>query len=86
MKTLKEPSIVSNNSFFIPKFRLTIKDVCSMLAVGRDKLNRLEKEDITFPKSIKDGKSRQSAVYYDYQEIFVWYENWKESSRAVQVS
>ncbi|MFW1849351.1 AlpA family transcriptional regulator [Acinetobacter guillouiae] len=86
MKTLKEPSIVSNNIFFIPKFRLTINEVCTMLSVGRDKLNRLEKEDQSFPKSMKDGKNRQSAVYYDYQEISVWYESWKENSRTMQLS
>lgn len=86
MKKLKEKTSINGNNFFIPKFRLTINEVCTMLAVGRDKLNRLEKEDPSFPKSIKDGKSRQSAVYYDYQEIFVWYENWKECSRAVQMS
>lgn len=86
MEKLKEQLSVSNNSFFIPKFRLTINEVCSMLAVGRDKLNRLEKEDPSFPKSMKDGKNRQSAVYYDYQEISVWYESWKENSRSVKLS
>ncbi|ELW76726.1 hypothetical protein ACINWC743_3194 [Acinetobacter sp. WC-743] len=57
-----------------------------MLSVGRDKLNRLEKEDQSFPKSMKDGKNRQSAVYYDYQEISEWYESWKENSRTMQLS
>lgn len=38
MKQLKEKININGNNFFIPKFRLTINEVCSMLAVGRDKL------------------------------------------------
>lgn len=86
MKQLKENAIKNGNNFFIPKLRLTINEVCKMLAIGRDKLNRLAKEDPDFPKLMKDGKFRQSAVYYDYNEISTWYENWKESSRSVQLS
>ncbi|AKQ28607.1 AlpA family phage regulatory protein [Acinetobacter baumannii] len=57
--------------------RLTKKDVCTLLGVSRDKLTRMEREDESFPKSMKEGVARQAAVYYDYQEIVEWYENWK---------
>ncbi|QNV46571.1 AlpA family phage regulatory protein [Acinetobacter baumannii] len=56
---------------------LNKKDVCTLLGVSRDKLTRMEREDESFPKSMKEGVARQAAVYYDYQEIVEWYENWK---------
>lgn len=64
------------------KLRLTKKEVCEMLSVTRDKLSKMEKDDLTFPRSMKDGKTRQSAVYFDYHEIMDWYLNWKENNRA----
>lgn len=67
----------------LSKLRLTINEVCAMLSIRRDKL---EKEDSCFPKSIKDGHKRQSAVYYDYQEVMDWYNNWKKVNRKILVS
>ncbi|MFW1807137.1 hypothetical protein [Acinetobacter ursingii] len=61
----------------LQKLRLTKNEVCKMLSVARDKLSKMEKDDPTFPRSMKDGDARQSAVYYDYNEIMDWYENWK---------
>lgn len=66
--------------------RLTKKEVCTLLGVSRDKLSRMEREDESFPKSIKEGVTRQAAVYYDYQEILEWYENWKSMMRTVAYS
>lgn len=71
----------NQSSNFFSKLRLTKNEVCDMLSVGRDRLSRIEKEDPTFPRSIKDGLSRQAAVYYDYQEILDWYLSWKEKNR-----
>ncbi|MFK4048743.1 AlpA family transcriptional regulator [Acinetobacter venetianus] len=70
----------------LSKLRLTINEVCAMLSIRRDKLKKLEKEDSCFPKSIKDGHKRQSAVYYDYQEVMDWYNNWKKVNRKILVS
>lgn len=66
--------------------RLTKNEVCTLLGVSRDKLSRMEREDDSFPKSIKEGVTRQAAVYYDHQEILEWYENWKSMMRTVTYS
>lgn len=66
--------------------RLTKNEVCTLLGVSRDKLSRMEREDNSFPKSIKEGVTRQAAVYYDHQEILEWYENWKSMMRTVTYS
>lgn len=71
------------NHVWVPKFRLTAKEVSSMLGICRDKLNRLVKEDKTFPIAFKDGNNRQSAVYFDYLEVMYWYENWKKQIRKI---
>ncbi|AXY61834.1 hypothetical protein CDG61_14485 [Acinetobacter sp. WCHAc010052] len=68
------------------KLRLTINEVCDMLSIRRDKLKKLEKEDHFFPTPIKDGQKRQSAVYYDYQEVMDWYNNWKKVNRKMLAS
>lgn len=73
----------SLNPVWIPKFRLTAKEVSSMLGICRDKLNRLQKEDKSFPEALKSGTNRQSAVYFDYLEVMSWYENWKKQIRKI---
>lgn len=70
-----------SNAIFT-KLRLTKKEVCEMLSVTRDKLSKMEKDDPTFPRSMKDGQERQSAVYFDYNEIMDWYLSWKEKNRV----
>lgn len=47
------------------KLRLTLKETCHLLSVQRDKLNKLIKDDPTFPRPIKEGTTRQAAVYFD---------------------
>lgn len=43
--------------------------VCAMLAKSRSGLDKLRKRDPLFPKPIKDGDSRQAAVYYVLAEV-----------------
>lgn len=40
-----------------------------MLSIKADKLRKLITEDETFPRPIKDGQNRQSAVYFDFNAI-----------------
>lgn len=61
------------------KMRLTIKDVCHMLSVERDKLNKMVKNDPNFPRPIKEGSTRQSAVYFDHAELIEWWEEKKQT-------
>ena len=61
------------------KMRLTINEVCHMLSVQRDKLNKLIKSDPSFPIPIKEGSSRQAPVYFDHTELVEWWENKKQA-------
>jgi predicted DNA-binding transcriptional regulator AlpA len=45
-----------------------------MLSIKQDKLNKLIKDDKNFPRPIKDGASRQAAVYFDVDQIQNWWE------------
>ncbi len=78
--SLNQSLSVSQNVLRVP-LRLTKNEVCILLGVSRDKLTRMEREDESFPKSMKEGVTRQAAVYYDYQAIIEWYENWKTNTQ-----
>lgn len=57
------------------KIRLTKNDVCYLLSIKADKLRKLIIEDKTFPRPIKDGTTRQAAVYFDANAIEMWWHN-----------
>lgn len=61
------------------KLRLTMNEACQFLSVQRDKLNKMVKDDPSFPKPIKDGFTRQSAVYFDHSELIEWWEEKKKT-------
>lgn len=42
------------------------------LGISHSALFNLRKKDPTFPKPIKDGTTRQAAVYYDLAELDAW--------------
>lgn len=46
--------------------------VCNMLSLSRSGLDKLKKRDPSFPKPLKEGHSRQAAVYYVMAEIEAW--------------
>ncbi|WP_243667134.1 helix-turn-helix transcriptional regulator [Pseudomonas brassicae] len=46
--------------------------LCDLLDLSRSGLDKLRKKDPTFPKSLKDGESRQAAAYYVMAEIEAW--------------
>ncbi|MFW6536784.1 helix-turn-helix transcriptional regulator [Acinetobacter baumannii] len=78
--SLNQSLSVTQNVLRVP-LRLTKNEVCTLLGVSRDKLTRMEREDKSFPKSMKEGVTRQAAVYYDHQAIIEWYENWKTNTQ-----
>ncbi|KQE52369.1 AlpA family transcriptional regulator, partial [Acinetobacter pittii] len=51
------------------KIRITKNEVCFLLSIKADKLRKLIAEDMDFPRPIKDGKTRQAAVYFDLNAI-----------------
>lgn len=63
------------------KLRLTMNETCHFLSVQRDKLNKMVKEDSSFPRPIKEGTSRQAAVYFDHSELIEWWEVKKKQAR-----
>jgi predicted DNA-binding transcriptional regulator AlpA len=63
------------------KLRLTMNETCHFLSVQRDKLNKMVKDDSSFPRPIKEGTSRQAAVYFDHSELIEWWEVKKKQAR-----
>lgn len=61
------------------KLRLTMNETCHFLSVQRDKLNKMVKDDSSFPRPIKEGTSRQAAVYFDHSELIEWWEVKKQA-------
>ena len=53
--------------------RISFKTVCSILDISRETLRSLQRNDPLFPKAIKQGASKQSAVYFDYMQIIEWH-------------
>lgn len=54
--------------------RLTKKEVCALLRLSLNELRMYTIEDKEFPKAIKNGTTKQSSVYYDYNEILQWHQ------------
>lgn len=44
-----------------------------MLSITSSKLEKYIKEDSSFPRPIKDGITRQAAVYFDTYELHEWW-------------
>ena len=62
--------------------RLKYNQVCELLNVTRDCLRKIIENDPTFPRFLKEGASRQAAVYFDTEEIEEWYRNFKAKCRG----
>lgn len=63
----------------IQQLRLSMNNVCTLLDITREGLRKLALSDRAFPRGMKaNHDSRQSRVYYDYQEVLNWYENQKK--------
>lgn len=54
------------------KLLITQSKLINGLDLTRSGLEKLRIKDPTFPKPIKDGESRQAAVYYVMAEIEAW--------------
>ena len=62
------------------KLRLTKNEVCHILSIKADKLAKLIQTDVSFPRPIKEGITRQAAVYFDRQDVESWWSNKKASN------
>ncbi|VVO23897.1 hypothetical protein PS710_04464 [Pseudomonas fluorescens] len=56
----------------VERVLINIKDVLTMLGVGRTTLHRIRDRDSTFPVPIKDSLHRQAHAYFLKSEIDIW--------------
>lgn len=59
--------------------RIQFSTVCQLLDVTRESLRHTIRTDETFPRPIKIGKSKQSPVFFDYQELVEWHNSKKQA-------
>lgn len=65
----------------VPPLRLRFTTVCELLDVSSEGLRYIIKTDPSFPQPLKCGSSKQSPVYFDYQELVEWHQS-KLNERA----
>ena len=63
----------------IKPIRVQFKTACELLDISRESLRHIVRTDETFPKAIKMGASKQSAVFFDYAELLEWHNSQKQS-------
>ena len=68
----------------IKPIRVQFKTTCQILDISREALRHKIRTDATFPRPIKTGDSKQSAVYFDYAELVEWHNNQKQSLAAME--
>ena len=57
----------------IKPIRVQFKTACELLDISRESLRHIVRTDTAFPRPIKTGDSKQSAVYFDYAELVEWH-------------
>lgn len=63
----------------ISPIRIQFKTACELLDVSRETLRSLIRLDLTFPRPIKIGATKQAPVYFDYAELIEWHESQKKN-------
>lgn len=62
----------------ITPIRIQFNTVCKMLDMTRGSLRHLIQKDLTFPRPMKMGDSKQSPIFFDYQDVIDWHNQQKE--------
>ena len=68
----------------ISPIRVQFKTACQILDVSRESLRHIVRTDTAFPRPIKTGDSKQSAVYFDYAELVEWHNGQKQILAAME--
>lgn len=68
----------------IKPIRVQFKTTCQILDISREALRHKARTDPTFPKAIKTGDSKQSAVFFDYAELVEWHNKQKQSLAVLE--
>lgn len=69
----------------VTPIRIQFSTTCQLLDVTRESLRHTIRKDPTFPKPMKMGTTKQSPVFFDYQEIIKWHNSKKEAAAAAQM-
>lgn len=69
----------------ITPIRIQFSTTCQLLDVTRESLRHTIRKDPTFPKPMKMGTTKQSPVFFDYQEIIKWHNSKKEAAATAQM-
>ena len=56
----------------VTPLRIQFGTVCQLLDVTREALRHTIRKDPTFPAPLKMGTTKQSPVFFDYQELVEW--------------
>lgn len=64
----------------ISPLQISYNKVCEMLDISRDTLRVLMLRDLSFPRPIKYGESRQAPVFFSYTELVEWHNKRKAQS------
>ena len=68
----------------IQPIRVQFKTTCQILDISREALSHKVLTDPTFPKAIKTGDTKQSAVFFDYGELVEWHNSQKHSLTVLE--
>ena len=63
--------------------RIQFSTACQLLDVTRESLRHTIRKDPSFPRPLKMGTSKQSPVFFDYQELVEWHKSKKEAAANV---
>ncbi len=66
----------------VTPLRIQFGTVCQLLDVTRESLRNTIRRDPSFPRPLKMGTSKQSPVFFDYQELVEWHNSKKEAATA----
>ncbi len=64
--------------------RIQLSTACQLLDVTRESLRHIIRKDPTFPRPMKMGTSKQSPVFFDYQELVDWHNSKKEAATEME--
>ena len=64
--------------------RIQFSTACQLLDVTRESLRHTIRKDPSFPRPLKMGTSKQSPVFFDYQELVDWHNIKKEAAAEME--
>lgn len=64
--------------------RIQFSTACQLLDVTRESLRHTIRKDPSFPRALKMGTSKQSPVFFDYQELVDWHNSKKEAAAEME--